>query len=64
MCTSVAKLLYVCKHRGDNVHKPNFAIIDLVQKLSQEIDSGNTVIGIFLDLKKAFDGINHEILVN
>ena len=39
------------------------AIIDLVDKISSNIDSKKHSIGIFLDLSKAFDTIDHQILL-
>ncbi len=40
------------------------AIIELVDKITQAIDKGEYTIGIFLDLSKAFDTINHKILIH
>ena len=39
------------------------AIIELVDKITKAIDQGKYTIGIFLDLSKAFDTINHKILI-
>ena len=39
------------------------AVIELVDKVSKAIDKGEYTIGIFLDLSKAFDTINHKILI-
>ena len=39
------------------------ALITLVDKITKSIDSGDIVIGVFLDLKKAFDTVNHKILL-
>ena len=39
------------------------AVIELVDKVSKTIDKGEYTIGIFLDLSKAFDTINHKILI-
>ena len=40
-----------------------FAIIELTNKITKAIDRREYTIGIFLDLSKAFDTINHKILV-
>ena len=39
------------------------AIIDLVDKISNNLDIKKHSIGIFLDLSKAFDTIDHQILL-
>ena len=39
------------------------AIIDFVDKITKSIDQGKFSVGIFLDLSKAFDTINHKILI-
>ena len=39
------------------------AIITLVNKITSSIDSGDLMIGMFLDLKKAFDTVTHSILI-
>ena len=39
------------------------AIIFLVKKIADSWDSDGVVIGVFLDLKKAFDTVSHDILL-
>ena len=39
------------------------AIMDFVDKITKAIDEGKFSVGIFLDLSKAFDTINHKILI-
>ena len=43
-------------------YSTNFAMITLIDKISQALDKGNYVLGIFLNLSKAFDTGNHSIL--
>ena len=39
------------------------AILHFLQYLYKHIDSGNIVFSLFLDFGKAFDCVNHEILL-
>ena len=39
------------------------AIISLVEKIRSVLTSGKFMIGVFLDLKKAFDTVDHAILI-
>ena len=41
-------------------HSTNLATIELTTKLLQAIDNNEYTIGVFLDLAKAFDTVNHE----
>ena len=42
----------------------HLALITLIDKLTQAIEKGEYVIGGFLDFSKAFDSVNHEILLD
>ena len=44
-------------------HSTNHAIILLVDKINNALDSGNVLIGVFLDIKKAYDPVNQKILL-
>ena len=44
-------------------HSTSHAVIALVDKVSQALDKGKIVVGVFLDLKKAFDTVDHDILL-
>ena len=44
-------------------HSTSHAIITLIEKVSKALDTGKIVVGGFLDLKKAFDTVDHIILL-
>ena len=44
-------------------HSCQQAIITLIDKITSCLDTGDIVIGVFIDLKKAFDTVNHKILL-
>ena len=40
-----------------------YALIEITEKIKKSIDSGLYGCGIFIDLRKAFDTVNHDILL-
>ena len=56
------KILYDFQFGFRKGHSTNQALLILVDKILNAIDNGNLVIGLFIDLCKAFDTVNHEIL--
>ena len=44
-------------------HSTIQAVIEIIDNLRLEIDQGNSVLGTYLDLSKAFDTVNHDILL-
>ena len=45
-------------------HSTYMALMEMYDRISAAIDDGKFAIGIFIDLSKAFDTLNHDILIN
>ena len=56
-------VIYKYQFGFSKIHSTQHAIITLVDRITSSIDSGDLVIGVFLDLKKAFDTVDHQILI-
>ena len=48
----------------ENNYSTETANLELVDTLLQTLDSGKLPISIYLDLSKAFDTLDHTILIN
>ena len=46
--------------KGKSTH---MALIFLIDKITEALDQGNCVIGIFIDFSKAFDTVDHKLLL-
>ena len=58
------KLLYKFQFGFRQGHSTTMALITLVDHISKALERGDYVIGIFLDFSKAFDMVDHQILLN
>ncbi len=58
------KLFYNAQYGFRTGHSPEYAAFELVDRIMTNLDRKNTPIGIFIDLSKAFDTIDHKILVD
>ena len=45
-------------------HSTNHAILSIIEKIQDAIKNNKFAIGIFIDLQKAFDTVDHTILLN
>ena len=57
-------ILYKFQFGFRKSHSTNHAIISMVEKVNQALDTGKVLVGVFLDLKKAFDTVDHKILLD
>ena len=58
------EILYKYQFGFRKGHSTTLALIEIIDNIKCAIDNDNYVLGIFLDLSKAFDTVNHKILLN
>ena len=57
-------ILYEFQFGFRKKHSTHLALLILLDKLTKALDDGKKAIGIFLDFSKAFDTVNHDILLD
>ena len=57
------KILYKYQFGFRTNHSTSHALIDITEYIYNALDKGHFVFGIYIDLKKAFDTVNHDILI-
>ena len=58
------KIVYKYQFGFRKSHSTNHSIISLGEKVNNSMDSGKISIGVFLDLREAFDTVEHCILLD
>ena len=56
-------IIYNLQYGFRSKHSTQHTILDIVNNIHNCMDSGKYTCGIFIDLKKAFDTVNHSILL-
>ena len=57
------KVLYDKQYGFWKNHSTEMAIVNLTIKLTDAMDKNKLTVGIFLDLSKAFDTVDHSIII-
>ena len=58
------QLLNNCQYGFRSQMSTSHALMDLVEEITSSIDAKKISIGVFIDLKKAFDTVNHTLLID
>ena len=58
------KCLYDLQFGFRNKHSTSHTLIDITETIRKALDTNKFACGIFVDLQKAFDTVNHEILLS
>ena len=57
-------LIYENQYGFRKKHSTNHAITYMIEKIKRKLDEKQLVAGVFIDLEKAFDTVNHNILLS
>ena len=58
------KCIYNLQFGFREKHSTNHALISITEKIREALDNNNFACGVFVDLQKAFDTVNHNILLS
>jgi hypothetical protein len=56
-------VFYAGQYGFRNNHSTSLALMDLMEEITTSLDRKQTTVGVLIDLKKAFDTIDHGILI-
>ena len=57
------KILFESQYGFRHNHSTGLALAELVEYVTEAMDKKDSTIGVFIDLKKAFDTVDHSILI-
>ena len=56
-------IIYILQYGFRKGHSTNHCLFDLTESIRKAIDGNKFAVGVFVDLQKAFDTVNHTILI-
>ena len=60
----INNLYYSGQYGFREMHSTQLAVVELIDRIITDMDSGKVPLNIFIDLSKAFDTIDHDILLH
>ena len=57
------KCIYKLQFGFWSKHSTNHALVEITESIRKALDEGKFACGVFVDFQKAFDTVNHEILI-
>ena len=57
------KILYSKRFRFQRGHSTDYAVIELIEQIYQNFEENKCTLSVFIDLEKAFDTVDHKILL-
>ena len=57
-------ILYHLQFGFRQKHSTNHTLVDITETIREALDNGKLACGVFIDLQKAFDTVNHDILTS
>ena len=61
---SIHNCIYVLQFAFRNKHSTNHALLSLTEDMRNALDNNYFAIGMFIDPQKAFNTVDHEILLH
>ena len=58
------QILYEGQYGFRKKHSTSMVIFELVEEITTAMDNSMSTVAVFIDLKKAFDTVDHNILLN